>query len=468
MKRKFFGTLLSLLMIAGMVFQGINTAVHAEGTPHVVDTIITDFRIEKPKGTKPTELNKHEAFYLAMDWKVKDTHAILHKGDYFDIKLPDNLRFPPSYSQPDFDLLDANGEVIARAHVTHGTPNEAGGTIRVTFNEKIDNKYNVKGTLYLGALFNKKKIKDNQKNKFEVSVNGKIISTEIKVTKTGLPPDQILTKWGERVVEHGQPVDKVSWFARINYRKSDLKNAVITDELSGNETYIKNSFELKEVEYNDDGEIVKELGKINLDGKLSFSNGDKSFRINLGSPGKKQYILVYTTTYTAGTQLKNKLKITYDGDSQEVSANFKDSTAGGTAGGDLASKIKLIKVDEEDNNIVLEDAIFEVTAPDGHKFELKTGADGTVISEKLTQGAYKVKEKKAPKGYELGTEEYTLNVTPSGGAIKKITNKRIKINICGKKTWDDNNNQDGKRPTQITVNLLKNGTKFKSVTVKAD
>lgn len=180
MKRKFFGTLLSLLMIAGMVFQGINTAVHAEGTPHVVDTTITDFRIEKPKGTKPTELNKNEAFYLAMDWKVQDTHAILHKGDYFDIKLPDNLRFPPSYSQPDFDLLDANGEVIARAHVTHGTPNEAGGTIRVTFNEKIDNKYNVKGTLYLGALFNKDKIKDNQKNKFEVSVNGKIISTEIK------------------------------------------------------------------------------------------------------------------------------------------------------------------------------------------------------------------------------------------------------------------------------------------------
>ncbi|OUC50153.1 hypothetical protein B7939_13505, partial [Eggerthia catenaformis] len=51
-----------------------------------------------------------------------------------------------------------------------------------------------------------------------------------------------------------------------------------------------------------------------------------------------------------------------------------------------------------------------------------------------------------------------------------ITNSRQveKINICGKKTWDDNNDQDGKRPTQITVNLLKNGTKFKSVTVKAD
>ena len=67
----------------------------------------------------------------------------------------------------------------------------------------------------------------------------------------------------------------------------------------------------------------------------------------------------------------------------------------------------------------------------------------------MTQGTYKVKEKEAPKGYVLGKEEYTLNVTPAGGAIQKITNKRIKINISGKKTWDDGNNQDGKRPNKI-------------------
>ena len=53
------------------------------------------------------------------------------------------------------------------------------------------------------------------------------------------------------------------------------------------------------------------------------------------------------------------------------------------------------------------------------------------------------------------------------GFIVKNTNTE-KISVKGEKTWDDNNDQDGKRPTQITVNLLKNGTKFKSVTVKAD
>lgn len=391
--KKILAMIVASFMVLGTLFQ-YAVPTFAGESHHVVDATITEFRIEKPKGTPATEINKHDSFYIAMAWKVTNQNEILHKGDYFDITLPDNMRFPPNFSTPDFDLTNENGEVIARAHVTPGSPNEAGGTIRVTFNEKIDGKYNVKGTIYLGALFNKQKIKDNEKNKFDVSVSGKIISKEIKVTKIGTPSDQILSKWGERVVKQGNPVNQVKWYGNINFRKSDLKNAAITDELSGDETYIPDSFELREVEYGDESNIVKEKGKVDLAGKLSFDANNKSFKIDLGSPGKKQYRLIYTTTYTPDTVLKNKLKITYDGDCKEISTSFKDQTAGGTAGGDLASKIKLIKVDEEDNNIVLKNTVFEITGPDGKKFELKTGADGTVVSEKLTQGTYKVKEKK--------------------------------------------------------------------------
>ncbi len=41
------------------------------------------------------------------------------------------------------------------------------------------------------------------------------------------------------------------------------------------------------------------------------------------------------------------------------------------------------------------------------------------------------------------------------------------ISISGTKTWDDSNNQDGKRPTSITVNLYGNGTYVDSKTVTA-
>ena len=65
-------------------------------------------------------------------------------------------------------------------------------------------------------------------------------------------------------------------------------------------------------------------------------------------------------------------------------------------------------------------AVFEVTRPDGTKFELTTGADGTVTSGALASGTYKVKEKTAPIGYELNRDEYTLQVTSSGEQYRQL------------------------------------------------
>ena len=42
------------------------------------------------------------------------------------------------------------------------------------------------------------------------------------------------------------------------------------------------------------------------------------------------------------------------------------------------------------------------------------------------------------------------------------------IDIHGQKTWDDVNNQDGKRPTEISINLLANGIEVKSQIVTAE
>ena len=42
----------------------------------------------------------------------------------------------------------------------------------------------------------------------------------------------------------------------------------------------------------------------------------------------------------------------------------------------------------------------------------------------LSPGKYRVKEKKAPLGYELSNEEYTMEVSDTEGAVKKILNKK--------------------------------------------
>lgn len=450
-KKRWFGALLSLLMVLSTLFSGTSTMVFAEGTPQTVDATITDFRIEKPKGTEVDHLSKNDSFYLAMDWKVRDENAILHEGDYFDITLPDNMRFPPAYSQPDFDLTDSDGNVIATAHVTHGTENQAGGTIRVTFKDGINDNYNVHGTIYLGALFNKEKTVDNEVNTFEVSVNGETKSTQLTVDKIGLPSDHVLGKWGERVTEGGQITNKVKWYATINYRKSDMKNCIISDSLSGDTTYLQDTFRLRKVVYNDEGVVVSYGDDVDLTGKLSFAGDNKSFTINLGDAGTDQYRLTYETTYTPGTEIRNNLRLQFDGEDKTTSSKFQSSQAGGTAGGDLANKIKITKVDADDNSIVLKDAVFTVTKPDGSTFELTTGNDGTVTSGSLTSGTYKVKEKTPPSGYKLNEEEYTLQVTSSGGALQTIKDEPIKTSVKVNKKWI------GKEGTSVIVHLYADG-----------
>ncbi len=55
---------------------------------------------------------------------------------------------------------------------------------------------------------------------------------------------------------------------------------------------------------------------------------------------------------------------------------YHNSAESGGTGGDLAGKIKLVKVDADDNITPLKNAVFTVTRQDGPAFELTTGDDG--------------------------------------------------------------------------------------------
>ena len=78
--------------------------------------------------------------------------------------------------------------------------------------------------------------------------------------------------------------------------------------------------------------------------------------------------------------------------------------------------------------------------------------------------------------YKKGKEiKYTVSedaVTDYTTEVKgyNITNTHTpeKISISGSKTWDDNDNQDGKRPEKITVRLFADGTEVTSKTVTAE
>ena len=425
--------------------------LRAPSTPKQLDATLTDFKILDADGNPVTELCIGTKFKLKMNWELEPSEMV-HTGDYFDLTIPNTINLSTASTPKAFDITDSNGNVVAKATVTPDTVN-GGGKIHIVFNDKANNHTNYKGSIELVTYFNQKEVTVNSDKPITIDVNGKTITTNIHI-KPNATVKEIVAKWGEKTTTPGV----VKWNIRINQEGRNLQNVKITDTLkTNNGEYIPSTtgtqkFTLVEVEYNSDGSLKRWGAEQDLTGKLTVSADKKSFEINLGNIGTKQYFLMYYSTMTSGTVQTNAARLTADGIDKTVNINYHDlAGAGGHAGGDLASKIKLIKVDE-DGTTPLKDAVFTVTKPDGSTFELTTGADGSAVSNVLPQGSYKVKEKTAPKGYELGTDEYILQVTPTGSAIQTITNKPIKTSVPVTKIWV------GPKAGPITVHLLADGT----------
>ena len=53
----------------------------------------------------------------------------------------------------------------------------------------------------------------------------------------------------------------------------------------------------------------------------------------------------------------------------------------------------------------------------------------------LVSGIYKIKEKTAPAGYQLNTDEYTLVVSPTSNAIQTVKDEPIRTSVKATKQW---------------------------------
>ena len=96
--------------------------------------------------------------------------------------------------------------------------------------------------------------------------------------------------------------------------------------------------------------------------------------------------------------------------------------------------------------------------------DLDEKADGKTIE-------YSVKEVGETDGkIDFDGAEYQVTYTGNATAGYTITNSYTSetTEVSGSKTWDDANNQDGKRPESIKINLLANGEKADEKTVGAD
>ena len=445
LKKMICRIILSVVMMFTILFQGAGLNVYAAGTPREVSARVTSFKILDKDKREGVPIWFTDSFYLSMDWDASGNGTNLKEGDYFDITLPDKMKFPSDTTKRDFDILGDDGTtVIAKAHVTPGPNNNIGGKVRVTFTNWVEGRENVKGNIFLASKFQYSSEQYDKNNTYDIVVNGQVKSVTVKMIGPHIvSDDELLAKYGTKAIkwENGQNVvieDQAEWYVRVNYRQAHLVNAVITDHLTGgagNETYVPGSFKLYQVRYSNTGDIDEPRILVDISNKLTIAPDKKTFTLNLGEVNGTQYRLIYKTTYTPGTKLINNVRITANNYDATTHGSHQSEDSGGTGTGNMANKIKLIKVDADDNSIVLKNAVFEVTKPDGSKFELTTGADGTITSSPLVSGTYKIKEKTAPAGYQLNTDEYTLVVSPTSNAIQTVKDEPIRTSVKATKQW---------------------------------
>lgn len=185
-------------------------------------------------------------------------------------------------------------------------------------------------------------------------------------------------------------------------------------------------------------------------------------------------------------ETEHAVVVTYDADQQIYHVTIDGEAIGSKASPKLITNendikylnLEATKVWDDQDNIEglrpesIEFQLYKNGTAEGNPVALSAGSDWKVsfsnLPDKDSNGnliSYTVKEVKVPTYYTVDKEEAQF---VDGKAT--ITNKRTPetTEVTVKKVWDDAKNQDGLRPTTITVHLLANGEKVQTSTVSGE
>ena len=401
-----------------------------------VSVTIKNFTITDSTGVVPPNgFTENTLFKLNYEWDALSHENKLHEGDYFEFDLPDQFKFPKG-SYCNFDLYAPNGEVMAKVVITPKEP--GGGKIKVTFTSYVENKYGIAGDMHLIATWNKTTYPVTQEGEYDIAIGSFHTKIKVKPDNPIQPENEVFNKTsGQTLTEEGN----VRWRLSINKKKANLNNVVITDKLEIEDPgspegieYITNSFVLWELKYENGKWIEKKLN--NVSNKVVLSPDKRTFTYSMGDINGKTYMLRYQSTYREGLKLKNTAKLQSTQTSKIVKNQFINAESGGGGQGNLTSKIKIVKIDKDNEKIKLKNAKFKITRKEtGKSFELTTNANGEAVSMQLIPGEYTIKELESPTHYLLDNTEYTVTVTSDKVAIQTIKNEPEKTSISVKKQW---------------------------------
>lgn len=218
---------------------------------------------------------------------------------------------------------------------------------------------------------------------------------------------------------------------------------------------------------------VKETVKNDKDGNIAFSElefdkaGTYTFKI-AEKAGSDTSIKYDTKTVTATVTVIDKGK-----GALEATVSYDDEKAFENTYTPAKTEVPVKKVWKDENNQ-------DGKRPSSVTVKLLADGQDTGKTLELTEAngwAGSFKDLDADKGgtpiqytvVEVTVPSYTSEVTGDAASGFTITNSYSPetVDVKATKNWEDANNQDGKRPTKITINLLADGKKVDSKEIQA-
>ena len=470
---------------------------------------ITDIKIwDYVNGREATKINGAYSltqggsyrYQLTFDLSAYDNR--LKDGDTFTFTVPNGATIADGTK---FNLTDQETQVQLGAAKTKSNGSAKGGLITVTLQNLEEYKAKttasgVKGSFFFD--FQATSVGANQDWNYNPDETQGTMAHKVTINERR---QSSFSTAGENFAKFGGVIAKKpynsailgksgdyshNWVVRINTQQKTYNSPiVIKDKIPDNSApmqFVPEEIVLRQGAYTNSlssisNSIVLKQGQ---DYTITYNETYTEFTLTISNPSNHAFMLSYTTTSPAdGSLVSNTAEMEVDNetlpfrDDRPAQKSFTVErssriTEGGVITADISNSLVIYKQDSKTGKM-LEGAIFKVITPSGEEITLPpTDANGRVStqpfsSEEIKKGQFTVEEVTAPEGYVLDSNPMKVTIK-ADGAVKTVKNtvdpnasKRLTV----KKVWKDENNQDGKRPASIAVDVYANGQKLADKTV---
>lgn len=474
MKKRLYSvvTTVALFLVAALGFAKPNNLakVHAD----TINDVVSSVTISKSTGGAITDpLGVWESFQVEANFVLPNGRV--KAGDQTVIQLGDDFKV---FETDTIDLLDPSGQKVATA-----TVDDQRKIITVTYTDYPERMANVTGKLRFFARVDHQVVKGQKTLNFTLTVDKKVISGG-KVDYKGVnpgeypPTPEVFSKWGWT---NSDDKLKLTYTLNINQGHTAFHNINIKDQLAFTDGKIKaDSVNIHtgtwQIDTEDGAYHLRDTTNVTKNYSPVVSEDGQSLTVHIGDLAPEQGMTIRYDVYldkvpAINTSYKNNATMTAtEIQEQNKVADILYQFLDGNFNGE---KYSFTIHKKGENGQALAGAVFAVIADDTNEQvgTITTDENGTGTITGLIKQSYTVQEIQAPTGYVLSEEPIKISKEDFGNDLaisREVVNKKEKTSISGQKTWNDNDNHDGKRPSKITVNLLANGSKVASKEVKPD